>query len=75
MPDLNDAPAPSRQVLGLSTNVDRFERLNSIVRPGLTEVDFRNLFSKCSDCGLVTTRPVFASHECRLVIDLTTDED
>jgi hypothetical protein len=38
-------------------------QLDSAVRPGLSEVDFRALFAKCG-CGLIMTRKAFGSHYC-----------
>jgi hypothetical protein len=65
------APRPNR-VLGPSNPL---QQLSSPIRPGLTSAEFRDLFSRCGACSLVTTREVFGSHECRDVIDLTTDSE
>lgn len=65
--------------------LDRLLRLDSHARPGLTEREFNRLFAKCN-CGLITTRRVFADHSCAAampqlivgslptVIDLTSDD-
>jgi hypothetical protein len=53
---------------------DLLHRLDSRVKPGLSEPEFRRLFAKCV-CGLVMTRRVFWDHDCveNDVIDLTSD--
>jgi hypothetical protein len=38
-------------------------QLNSYIRPGLSERDFRALFVKCV-CGLIMTRKSFKYHYC-----------
>jgi hypothetical protein len=38
-------------------------QLNSAIRPGLSQRDFRALFAKCI-CGLIMTRRAFRSHYC-----------
>jgi hypothetical protein len=53
-------------------------KLDSWVKPGLSETDFAKLFSKCR-CGLVMTHRVFDNHTCAVarapvVIDLTLDD-
>jgi hypothetical protein len=53
-------------------------KLDSWVKPGLSETDFAKLFSKCR-CGLVMTHRVFDDHTCAVarapvVIDLTLDD-
>jgi hypothetical protein len=58
-------------------------RLDSAIHPGLTQDHFRQLFAKCSECGLVVTRRIFFSHDCEGkddkqmidIIDLTGDSD
>jgi hypothetical protein len=52
-----------------------FQRLDFMRQPGLTEIQFRALFSKCGVCGLITTRQVFSFHECQLKEDPTDVED
>jgi hypothetical protein len=55
---------------------DQLARLNSKIRPGLSEDEFRRLFAKCR-CGLIMTQHVFRVHNCApvvpVVIDLTAD--
>ena len=52
----------------------RLLQLNSPIRPGLSEKDFRSLFVKCT-CGLVMTKGAFHSHYCTVedvdVIEIT----
>src|SRR5882762_2915237 len=68
-----DPPAKAKAT---ETALDRLIRLDSWVRPGLSETEFRALFAKCK-CGLITTRRVFTDHTCiqvalpSVVIDLT----
>jgi hypothetical protein len=51
-----------------------FLRLDSVKRPGLTEIAFRKLFVKCGTCGLITTRQVFHFHPCKPdIVDLTNE--
>ena len=72
MADLNVAP-PVDDVrdgvvgvgLGYETDWRRFNKLDRLERPGLTEVEFFGLFAKCEACGLVMTRQVFPEHYCR----------
>jgi hypothetical protein len=61
------------------TSFNQLLRLDSIKRPGLSEVEFKNLFAKCR-CGIVATRRVFNDHICAVVpavqvIDLTLSDD
>jgi len=67
-------PAPSKA----QDVFDALLILDSWVRPGLREADFQVLFTKCQ-CGLVTTKRVFAEHECledeNDVIDLSSDTE
>ena len=57
-------------------------QLDSAVRPGLSELDFRALFAKCG-CGLIMTRKAFGSHYCATpsqpgvddIIEITDSED
>lgn len=73
MPITTFIPTYSRPVNYIS---NRLARLNSLVKPGLSEDDFRRLFAKCR-CGLIMTRHVFGAHSCAAttpeVIDLTSD--
>jgi hypothetical protein len=70
--DLNDAP-PLDDVevgaggvdLGYKTDWRRFNKLDRLERPGLTEREFFGLFAKCEACGLVMMRKVFSVHYCR----------
>jgi hypothetical protein len=70
--DLNEAP-PLDDVrvgaggvdLGYETDWRRFNKLDRLEQPGLTEVEFFGLFAKCEACGLVMTRQVFPVHHCR----------
>lgn len=32
---------------------------------GITEVEFRNIITKCSNCGMLTTVRVFDKHYCQ----------
>jgi hypothetical protein len=41
-----------------------FQRLSSMVQPGLTEIEFRNLFTKCGVCGLIKIGEVNVLHLC-----------
>lgn len=72
--DLNDTPllddvgvgaGAGAVYLGYETDWRRFNKLDRLERPGLTEVEFFGLFAKCEACGLVMTRPVFPEHYCR----------
>ena len=72
MADLNDAPplddarvGVGRVDLGYETDWRRFNKLDHLERPGLTELEFFGLFAKCEACGLVMTREVFSVHYCR----------
>lgn len=47
-----------------------FEQLDARVKPGITTAQFRKLFNQC-ECGIITTRRAFRTHECLEVIDLT----
>jgi len=50
------------------TPFDQLLRLDSLARPGLSELEFRKLFVKCR-CGKVTTSRVFKEHICAIVSD------
>jgi hypothetical protein len=55
-------------------------RLDSAVNPGLTIAELLDLLMRCDQCGSVTTRRVFQSHECVMkdadedVVDLTQED-
>jgi hypothetical protein len=50
------------------------ELLDSRVRPGITEVEFKHLFVKCA-CGNFFTKRACREHTCsKEVIDLTGDD-
>jgi len=71
-------PTCNRPVKPPATTASQLEMLNSRVRPGLSEAEFKRLFARCS-CGLIMTRRVFGNHACLpvapTVIDLTSDSD
>jgi hypothetical protein len=86
--DLNDPPSPIFKTtvkhgdvnLGYETDWRRFNKLDSLQRPGVSEREFYGLFAKCDACSLVMTRQVFLDHCCRLLgedgLELTdVDED
>ena len=53
-----------------------FQKLNTIIHPGLPIGVFLSLFTRCEICGLVTTKLVFGYHHCSSeVIDLTNETD
>jgi hypothetical protein len=63
--DLANVAKPTEYVdLGYQTDWHKFSKLESIDRPGLTEVEFFGLFVKCDMCMLVTMRQAFSSHRC-----------
>ena len=66
--DLSEVPADALQRRGplrsLSNDQRRFQQLSSMVQPGLSEIEFRNLFTKCGVCGLLKMREVFVFHLC-----------
>ena len=69
--DLNNPPVFETTVkhggvdLGYETDWRRFNKLDSLQRPGLSEREFYGLFAKCDACNLVMTRLVFPNHCCR----------
>jgi hypothetical protein len=68
--DLAEAAEPAEYVdLGYQTDWRKFSKLESMDRPGLTEVEFFGLFVKCDTCMLVTTRQAFSSHHCYLHVE------
>jgi len=69
---------PQRGVRHSNRRTDwrRFQELDSMVRPGLSEREFRNLFAKCGTCGLITTHQVFSFHNCwSRAVDLTDEAE
>ena len=54
-------------------------QLDTVVNPGITEDQFKEMFAKCGKCGIITTMRVFRSHQCvriaQDIIDLTVDDD
>lgn len=62
-----------------ATDFRLFQRLEAMRRPGLPEDIFRDLFSKCGVCGIITTRQVFSYHECcpegRYLTDVEEDDE
>jgi hypothetical protein len=68
---------PSR---GPPTSLGLLFKLHSWDRPGLMDVQFRDLFAKCQ-CGLVMTRETFDHHDCAdaqggsTIIDLTDSDE
>jgi len=62
------------------SSLDQLLSLDSISRPGLSEIEFRRLFTKCR-CGKVTTRRVFKEHICFIaqdpptILDLTNSDN
>lgn len=68
--DLNNPPVFETTVtqgvdLGYETDWRRFNKLDRLERPGVSERDFYGLFAKCDACSLVMTRQVFPNHCCR----------
>jgi hypothetical protein len=66
--------------LGYETDWRRFNKLDRLERPGVSEREFYGLFAKCDACNLVMTRLVFRNHCCRPLgedgVELTdVDED
>lgn len=53
----------------------KMSRLDARVLPGMTAREFYKLFTRCR-CGLIMTRHAFkASHSCKFIIDLTSEEE
>lgn len=84
--DLNNTPVFGTTVkhggvdLGYETDWRRFNKLDTLERPGVSEREFYGLFTKCDACNLVMTRQVFPNHCCRPLgedgVELTdVDED
>jgi hypothetical protein len=66
-------------MLGVRGTFNLLLKLDAAANPGITEVEFHNLFAKCGTCRMFTTRRAFQSHECVAfqegdVVDLTVDE-
>ena len=66
--------------LGYETDWRRFNKLDTLERPGISEREFFGLFAKCDACNLVMTRLAFPDHCCRPLgedgVELTdVDED
>jgi len=56
---------------GRSSTTTLLELLDSRVRPGVTDDEFRNLFVRC-ECGLILTSRAFSQHACsKEILDLT----
>jgi hypothetical protein len=59
----------------------QFQQLNTMVRPGLTDVEFTNLFVKCGACNLIMACQVYGFHHCESgeevedLIDVETEID
>ena len=51
--------------LGYETDWRRFNKLDTLQRPGVSEKEFYGLFAKCDACNLVMARLVFLNHCCR----------
>ena len=84
--DLNNPPVFETTVkysgvdLGYETDWRRFNKLDTLQRPGVSEREFYGLFAKCDTCNLVMTRLAFPNHCCRPLgedgVELTdVDED
>ena len=71
MADLNIPPVFETIVkyggvdLGYETDWRRFNKLDTLQRPGVSEKEFYGLFAKCDACNLVMARLVFPDHCCR----------
>ena len=80
-PTVSDTAVKHGRVdLGYETDWRRFNKLDRLERPGVSEREFYGLFAKCDACNLVMTRLVFPDHCCRPVgddgVELTdVDED
>ena len=74
--DLTKVPHPAEYVdLGYETNWRKFSKLESMDRPGLTEVEFFSLFAKCKVCLLIMTHQAFHSHHFSLPRDDEPEDD
>ena len=56
--DLRDPPLPAL------TDWHKFNKLDRLNDPGLTEKEFLGLFVKCDACELITSHLVFDQHRC-----------
>ena len=56
--DLRDPPIPAR------TDWRKFNKLDRLDRPRLTEKEFLGLFVRCDACELITSHLVFDQHQC-----------
>jgi hypothetical protein len=68
--DLNKA-----LVIVPSDDQRQFRRLNSVIQPGLTEAEFRNLFTKCRYCDGIKIREANAFHHCPAEVPTDSEED
>ena len=59
--------APQFEGVDLSGRTDwrKFDKLDCMDNPGLTEEEFLGLFVKCDACALITTHLMFHKHHCR----------
>ena len=56
--DLRNPPLPTQ------TDWHKFDKLDRLNKPGLTEKEFLGLFVKCDACELITSHLVFDQHQC-----------
>jgi hypothetical protein len=79
--DLRVIPTCPPPELGPAEVFNILMQLDSVANPGITAIEFQDLFRRCGSCGMIMTRRVFPSHECvmihrgREIIDLTMDDD
>jgi hypothetical protein len=64
--DLTDVPLPENVDLSYETDWRRIVKLDCMDRPGLSELEFFGLFTKCDVCNLVMAHQVFSCHNCVL---------
>jgi hypothetical protein len=65
--DFTDVPLPAENLdLGYETDWRKIVKLDCMDRPGLSELEFFGLFTKCDVCKLVMARLAFSSHNCVL---------
>ncbi len=57
---------PPALTQGTPSPFDQLLKLDSVSRPGLSELEFRDLFVRCH-CGKITTRRVFKEHICAII--------
>jgi len=60
--------------MGDDTGEPTLLMLDAATNPGLTRMQFNDLFTVCP-CGIITTRRVFHLYQCEGVIDLTGDSE